>query len=325
MTDIAGGDKSALVAEYLREVGWISQPFSARDVRFLAAGEYNENYLVDVGPGYVLRINHGSQLGLENQISYEFNVLKAIAPSGVTPEPYKLDARQTPMGRGVLLMRYLPGDAFNYKRDAFKAARTFARVHSLPVSSNLLVQADPVGGIAAESHGLLLRYAEHPLKELKPLLLRYHESIQRLAEDTRPLFADDPMVMVNTEVNSGNFIVSGEKAWLVDWEKAVVSSRYQDLGHFVVHTTTRWKTDFTFSERLKREFICAYLHAGEWDINLEEALYKTEVLEKTILLRALSWCYMAYYEYTRPGRVLTNRDTFSKIKEYLDGAECILA
>ncbi len=319
------GDKSFRVADYLLDMGWIEYPFSSEDVCFLAAGEYNENYIVNVGPGYVLRINHGSQLGLEDQIGYEFNVLQSVVSSGVTPRPYRVDSQTKVMGRGTLLMQYLPGGAFQYGRDTIKAADVFARLHSLPVSSDLLVQAAPVHAIAAESLELLQRYRTPALHSEQKRLLKYHDHILNLAETSGDLFVNDPLVIVNTEVNSGNFIVDGDAVWLVDWEKAVVSSRYQDLGHFLVETTTRWKTDYVFTAQEKREFVAAYLRAGGWDIDLDEALYKTSLLEKTILLRALSWCYMAYHEYTRPGRALTNSDTFGQIQNYLDEMECILA
>ncbi len=67
----------AKIATYLVHAGWAeAEPV----VKFLAAGEYNENYLVidDLGEKRIFRINHGTQLGLKNQIEYEFNVLKAV-------------------------------------------------------------------------------------------------------------------------------------------------------------------------------------------------------------------------------------------------------
>ena len=203
------GDKSFRVADYLLDMGWIEYPFSREDVCFLAAGEYNENYIVNVGPGYVLRINHGSQLGLEDQIGYEFNVLQSVVSSGVTPRPYRVDSQTKVMGRGTLLMQYLPGGAFQYGRDTIKAADVFARLHSLPVSSDLLVQAAPVHAIAAESLELLQRYRTPALHSEQKRLLKYHDHILNLAETSGDLFVNDPLVIVNTEVNSGNFIVDG--------------------------------------------------------------------------------------------------------------------
>jgi len=295
-------------------------------VEFLAAGEYNENYLIRSRSGqYVFRINHGSQLGLDKQIEYEFEVLKAVEPSGVTPRGLFVDSAADGFADGVLLMEYLPGRALRYAADVQAAAEVFSRIHSLPVVEGLIVQRNPVEAIAEESYGLIHRFADHPLVREKVLLLRYHEKILTLAENTRDYFTNEQLCIVNTEVNSGNFIVQPEKTYLVDWEKAVVSYRYQDLGHFVVPTTTLWKSNYLYSEEEKLRFIRHYIEKLKLDLDVREVFEKTKVLERTILLRAISWCFMAYYEYTREARTLRNSDTFAKIRDYLNNIESLLA
>ena len=195
-------------------------------VEFLAAGEYNENYLVHSRSGkYVFRINHGSQLGIDNQIEYEFTVLKAVEPSGVTPRVFFVDSAADGFGDGVLLMEHLPGRALRYETDILPAAEVFSRIHSLPAAEGLIVQSHPVEAIAEESRGLINRFPDHPLIREKVQLLRYHDKILSLAENTRDHFSNEQLCIVNTEVNSGNFVVQPKKSCLVDWEKAVVSYR----------------------------------------------------------------------------------------------------
>ena len=50
----------------------------------LAQGEHNANFLLEDGGGrrFVLRLNYSSQMGLENQIGYEFSALEALAATG---------------------------------------------------------------------------------------------------------------------------------------------------------------------------------------------------------------------------------------------------
>ncbi len=314
------------IRNYCLHAGWMRFPGA---VSFLAAGEYNENWLVETGQGLrVFRINHGSQLGLgDGQIAYEHRVLELVRDSGVTPLPYGVDphpqAVEPALPGGVLLMEYIPGVALDYTRDAGKAARIFAAVHSLPVPCDsgtqknpgphdhadpcgLVVQADPVGDIVRECEGLLARFPDHPRQEVLARLLRYRDEVARMGEESRPLFAGEPLCIVNTEVNSGNFLISEQRAALVDWEKAVLSCRHQDLGHFLAATTTLWKTDYVFDAQARAGFLREYCHAlheagaavPPWDM-LDE---QTRVLERTILLRGLSWCYMAWYEYTRPAQ-----------------------
>ena len=310
-------EKAERIRIFLLEREWLED---IRSVSFLAAGEYNENFLVKAKTRTcVFRINHGSQLGLDEQIAYEYRVLQAVAPSGVTPRPLNCEPRTAGLGGGVLLMEHLQGGPLDYRRDAEKAALVFSRIHALPCHQHdLICQKDPIRDIAAESLGLLRRFADHPLKKEKSRLLDYHDAVLKLADNWGKGFQNEPFCIVNTEVNSGNFIVGRKTTYLVDWEKAVISYRYQDLAHFLVPTTTLWKSDVIFSEAEKMSFLAAYIGFLHCDLSVDEVWEKTRVLERTILLRALSWCFMAYYEYTQSRRPLQNQDTFRKIRGYLE-------
>lgn len=311
-------DNTQRVLAYIAEKGWLSGNLHGS---FLAAGEYNENYRVSDHTGdYVCRINHGTQLGLDNQVEYEFGVLQAVHPSGVTPRPLQYSLDGGDLGQGVLLMEYLRGRPLNYERDLAVAARIFAAIHVLPPDARLLVQADPVAAIAAESLGLIERYHGPDFPEVRQLLLAYHEKIINLDMG----FSDEPLCMVNTEVNSGNFLIDPVRSCLIDWEKAVVSCRYQDLAHFLVPTTTLWKTESRLSQEEKRGFLALYRQTLRLDIPLRELVARTAFMERVIVLRALSWCYMAYHEYRDRSRVLVSDATFKKIISYLTEARCFL-
>ncbi len=305
------------IKRFLENSLWVGAPAS---VEFLAAGEYNENFLVTGADGAqsVFRVNHGSQLGLADQIEYEFRVLQAVHASTVTPEPYHCDQDPSGIGGGALLMEYLPGVPLDYARDYPAAASVFARIHALPsAGARLVEQPEPVLDIARESLGLLTRFSDHPLRDEQKALLAYHGEVLRLGEESRPLFAGEPLCIVNTEVNSHNFLIDGANAYLIDWEKAVRSLRYQDLGHFLVPTTTLWRSEYVYSDEEKLRFLDRYRTLSGIETGMDELREKTRVLERTILLRGLSWCYMAYYEYTRIDRPLASAYTFNKIRQYL--------
>ncbi len=116
-------------------------------------------------------------------------------------------------------MEFIPGRPLDYGRDLETAARIFARIHSAPVTDSLIVQADPMAAIADESIGLVHRFADHPLKKEQAQILSYHDTVQTLAAETRPLFQTEPLCLVNTEVNSGNFLIRPDRGFLVDWER----------------------------------------------------------------------------------------------------------
>lgn len=378
MSDTPGAPCTPDEADAATPRAWaaaLGGPVAEADVSFLAAGEYHENWLIRAPAGpVVLRGNRGgaagSQLGLADQISYEYRVLRALAACGATPRPLALapladqptmqaqeaDAPSAePLSGGALLMQWLPGRALDYRTDADHAARVFAAVHAAPVPpavelpppgpvphalprGMLAAQPDPVAAIVAESSALLDRHVGHSLAprmiHARHALLGYRDRVARLAGDTRHLFADEAPVIANTEVNSGNFLVpegdgaasSGNLAapcgaWLVDWEKAVVTTRYQDLGHFLSPTTTLWKTDHVFDAASRAAFLDAYRAAlraaGHPAPDAEECAVKTDILVRAVLLRGLSWCLMAWHEYAGGGRALAHADTFRTIERYL--------
>ena len=311
-----------LIRDFLLDRAWVD---GEPEVSFLAAGEYNQNYLVRCAQQRrVFRINRGSQLGLDDQIGYEFRVLRCVAPSGVTPRPLRVHADPEPFGGGVMLMEFLPGGPLDYERDLGRAAGIFARIHALPPCPGLVIQEDPVAAIAAESLTLLKRYPDHALTRQRAVLLDYRERIMRLGEDSRPLFAADRPCVVNTEVNSGNFLISPAGAYLVDWEKAVVSSRHQDLGHFLAPTTTLWRTDTLFGPPERKAFLAAY-HAALGDSPpLEELDLLCAVMEQAVILRGLSWCFMAHHEYANALKPLTSAVTRDRIALYMRDMDRII-
>lgn len=304
------------IRTFVRDAGWIAQDCSPR---FLAAGEYNQNFLIRTEDrDYVFRINHGSQLGLDDQIGYEFGVLQCVAPSGVTPLPYHVHPGPEAFGRGVMLMEFLPGDPLDYLRDWSRAAGIFARIHALPPCPALLVQSDPVTAITSECLSMINRHPDHGLHAEKSRLLAYHDRLLKLGHNCRDLFRRDRLCVVNTEVNSGNFLISPDRACLVDWEKAVVSSRYQDLAHFLAPTTTLWRTETVLSAEQKQAFLRFYAQELADPPLQDELEYLCAVMENVIILRGLSWCFMAYHEYSRADRPLTNALTWKKIRMYLE-------
>ncbi len=378
--DALGGPDESGAATPRAWAGALGAPVAAADISFLAAGEYHENWLVRAKAGpVVLRINRGgaagSQLGLADQISYEYRVLHALARWGATPRPLALAPAALPggdaaggnvadgpdascaMSGGALLMQWLPGRPLDYRTDAPHAARVFAAVHATPVPPSvqlpppgpvphvvppgvLVAQPDPLAAIVAESSALLDRHVGHPLAprmiHARHALLGYRDRVARLAGDTRHLFAGEVQVIANTEVNSGNFLVHAGGgadtpgvtgfaapcgAWLVDWEKAVVTTRYQDLGHFLAPTTTLWKTDFTFDAASRAAFLEAYRTAlrlaGQPVPDAGECAAKADVMVRAVLLRGLSWCLMAWHEYAGGGRALAHADTLRTIERYL--------
>lgn len=286
----------------------------------LGQGEYNCNYVFRhpiTGQKLVLRINTGSQMHLDDQISYEFSALQYLESSGRTPKPLLCIPEKR-----ILVMEWLPGGALNYRTDMETAARILADIHCTPVPENcrLIRPAAPARAIYDECLEMVQHY--YDWEEADPivtdLLKTLVEEIGRL-----PLSepSDTPTCIVNTELNSGNFLIDHTgPSHLVDWEKPLLSEPAQDLGHFLSPSATFWKTDVILTPAEVKDFIKTYIAAVGDRMDCSALSRRLPLYFTVNCLRGVTWCAMAYREYCQPGRQLTNQDTFLKLKAYLDPA-----
>ena len=303
--------------------GW--NPAQHFTVLPLAQGEYNLNYVVEQGGRrWVLRVNMGSQIQRDDQIAYEYNALRLLAESGVTPRPYFVDDSRARIPYGVLGMEYLPGDALDYRRDLEAAARLFARIHSVPVEGAhaLIHEERPLTMTYEECARLLPVYLESELAD--PALRDYLAEVLAWAAEARhreAYFLADPWpCIINTEVNSGNFIADRARGTLhlVDWEKPLWGDPSQDLSHFSVPTTTLWKTDYRMTPAAKRAFLDAYRTAVP-DAHLRDTIEaRVRLRDPFNCLRGISWSAMAWVTYQTGEHAVRNADTFRKVSAYLD-------
>ncbi|WP_019850035.1 aminoglycoside phosphotransferase family protein [Desulfitobacterium sp. PCE1] len=332
-------------------------------VQFLAQGEYNLNYILQAGNRkLVFRLNTSSQMNLANQIGYEYQALSLLQDSGVTPIPLYLDDQQREIPYGCLVMEYLPGEPLNYARDLSIAAETFAKIHSLPLtgdSTDFLIQVEgPFSVIYQEAESLLKVYFEclRGDSQIKRLLEKVFEAGSHKRKEERYFLSSPWRAVINTEVNSHNFIVNlhQRSCHLIDWEKPIYGEPAQDLSMFLIPTTTLWKRNIILTPDQEELFLDSYLKAfkgnsqreqlkelsesypqhpkkmDEWTASLaNQNVFRQADLSLTLrervksfkffnLLRAISWCAMAWTEYTEPGRPLVNQDTFEKIRMYLE-------
>jgi aminoglycoside phosphotransferase (APT) family kinase protein len=286
----------------------------------LGQGEYNLNYTFChpiTQQKLVLRINTGSQMHLDQQIAYEFSALQDLIPSGRTPRPLFC----CPEHR-LLVMEWLKGNALDYRQDMKTAAGILADIHSVPVPENcrLIRPEAPARAIYEECLEMVQHYYhwDQADPEVCGLLRTLVEEIGRLPLSES---SEAPACMVNTELNSGNFLINENgPSFLVDWEKPLISEPAQDLGHFLAPTTTFWKTDVILTPRQVKQFAADYIAAVGHRMDCTTLAKRLPLYFTVTCLRGVTWCAMAYREYCQPGRQLTNADTFAKLKAYLDPA-----
>ncbi|MCL2202293.1 MAG: aminoglycoside phosphotransferase family protein, partial [Oscillospiraceae bacterium] len=261
----------------------------------------------------------GSQMHLANQVRYEYEALKLLFPSGRTPEPLYIDDTKSEFPYGFLVMSFLPGGALNYQEHLPNAAQCFADIHSLSISpeSHLIKPRNPLGAVLDECCAMFQKYLDCGFADSKT-----KTTISALLESGPEIitnYRDSGIrTIINTEVNSGNFLVRPDGfTYLVDWEKPLFACPGQDLGHFLAPTTTLWKTETLLSEAEIRKFLGLYCAKSSKYSDPQMLWDDTSPYLRMNCLRGITWCAMAWVEYNSPGRLLKDEFTYEKIKYYL--------
>jgi len=322
-------DNLPRITEYLTSKDWGNVPVmrgQTFSVSPLAQGEYNLNYLLSgESIKLVFRVNIGTQINRDDQILYEYNALDLLKESGVTPHPHFVDDSRQFFDRGILIMDYLPGDALDYEKDLADAARLLATIHQVEVpevNNHLIREDEPLSLIFRECDGLLQQYIDSDLADTD--IRDYLMDLRSWADAARTqevFYQQDPWpCIVNTEVNSGNFIVNRvqETIHLVDWEMPRWGDPSQDLAHFCSPLTTLWKTDWQMTPVLKRDFFKTYCQHIQ-DRHLRDTLYeRVRLRDPFVYLRGISWSAMGWVAYQTEFSGMKNPDTWKKLKQYMN-------
>ena len=286
-----------------------------RDIELLGAGEYNINFTFsdDEGIKKVLRINVKSQMDLENQIEYEYETLQLLKNSSVTPKPYDLVTNTTLLPYKYLTMEFLNGRALDYRADMDIAAYLLSKVHNTKFGENNLIHAsNPFALMYEECENMSDKYLSWDKADKK-----VSEYIRKFLSKCKELIPNEYEIaspcIINTELNSGNFLIgkSKEDSFVIDWEKALIGECEQDLAHFLAPTTTFWKTDIILTKEEIEDFLEKYSQYRDYD---------KERFERYLIfncLRGVTWCSMAYREYSESTKLLMDEFTFNKISSYV--------
>lgn len=237
-------------------------------VIFLSESKSNINFLIDVGvEKYVFRLNKESKLGLRNQIRYEYDALKTLERSYVTPRTFFLDDSTTFFEYGVLIMQFIEGRPLEYRRDTQEAAKIFGKIHSLDTekidAKSFIIEENIIEKSLEKTKRNLEGFLSSSDIDIK-VKLKISEFVD-WAEKNKSVgkyFKKDKWNAINnTEPHANNFIISDTKkrGYLIDWEKPLVCDPSVDIAYFLSPITTHLSRSYTFSEDKIDDFFKTYI------------------------------------------------------------------
>ena len=141
------------------------------------------------------------------------------------------------------------------------------------------------------------------------------------ARSQETYYRQDPWhCIVNTEVNSGNFIVNRQQKTihLVDWEMPRWGDPSQDLCHFCSPLTTLWKTNWRMTKEEKCGFLKTYSRHLRHRHLRDTLVDRVRLRDPFVYLRGISWSAMGWVAYQTRFSGMKNPDTWAKLQQYMD-------
>ena len=292
----------------------------------LKQGEHNANFTFEhpqTGAQHVLRVNYLSQMGLDDQIGYEYRALEFLQPSGRVPHPRYLDSSKQLCGHGALVMDFYEGAWLDYEipGNVVEAARMLADVHAVPVDAScpLAHPGDPLRAQLDTCKGFMANYCSSPLEDAHFTRVVEHMMAQAQRALDAPFDPADSAHALNTEAVAVHFLIpdDGTPGHMVDWEKPIVGEVAQDVAYFLSPTTTIWDTDYVFPIAERERFLETYWKQVDGRFNPGRFEQRFDAYVKSNCLIGLTWSANAWVEYHDPARPLKNAKTFEKLKQYL--------
>ncbi len=190
----------------------------------LGGGMTNHNFKVDVeGEEFVLRIGGKDTelLGIERNVEHAASQL--AAGLGVGPEVVAFLESES-----CLVTRFVPGrpiPPLEMRTDSRieQAAETLKRIH----------EAEPIPG-RFDSFRVVETYRDTAVRHGVEIPDDYnfaHEQARAIEEAREGA----PLVPCHNDLLNANFILGGERLWIVDWEYAGMGDRFFDLANFSIN------------------------------------------------------------------------------------------
>ena len=169
------------------------------------------------GTPYVLRIE-GAADGLRDP-ARQYACLKIAAEAGVAPKIFCANQEEGVAITGFISMAATDGDrnGVNVLQALVTAVRT---LHGAPLFPALV---DYLAGV---------QILKDRCKATGILTKQIHDRIQRRFSELAAVYprTKSDVVSSHNDLNPGNVLFDGERAWLVDWEAAFAADRYVDLA-----------------------------------------------------------------------------------------------
>jgi thiamine kinase-like enzyme len=194
------------------------------EIEPLGGGITNHNFKVVIdGEAYVLRIGGKDTelLGIERSVEHAAS--RAAAELGVGPEVIEFLEPEGYLVTRFVEGREVPPEEMRLPSRIRRAAQTLRSIH----------EGDPIPG-RFDSFRVVEVYRKTAEERGVPIPEDYEWARQQ-AQAIEQAREDAEVVPCHNDLLNANFLLEGERLWIVDWEYAGMGDRFFDLANFSIN------------------------------------------------------------------------------------------
>ncbi len=255
------------------------------DVKFLARGASNLNYIVNVdNKKFVFRMNILQQSSFKNQLKREFDILKYLENENISPKAFILDESNSFFKHDLIIIEYIEGSKIKPNFDSLsRTAKTLRKLHKMPIKQELNLKKGGYQNDLKEIEEVIVQYQNKNNFNLEFLekIKRFYEKIKQQVNNLNI----ESFCIIHRDLVGSNGIDDENVVKLIDWEVQKIDECFMDFGVFLSPANTLWDFGRILSEKEEMHFLKSYF---ERNPNSEE-------LKKTKLRKILASIFLAIW------------------------------
>lgn len=280
------------VAGHLQSMDLDALNRSVFEVSEMNRGGYNINYLAtsETGDKFVYRLNLDNYLDVENQIQYEYNILKYLEPYNIAPKVFHTE--NSDQFGNIMLEEFFEGDLASEFADDINTYKNIgallSKLHSLdkPDGIDLLEYKNPLHN--------QLEFINSKINFIKsgnfnPDFINFIEeflpSVTSYVETNADKFPEEDTRIVHRDLVLENIMSTKDGFKLIDWQSAMIDDPSYDLAHFTNDLVAEWTIGRKYTDEEKNAFFESYT-SKSLDKNILE---KTQIRSPLVYLELFVW------------------------------------
>lgn len=299
----------------------------------MVTGSYNINFHVRVDKKeFIFRINIEQQSGLQDQIGYEYKVLKFLEGYDIAPKVFHIDKSGKSINYGILIEEYFDGPNLSLEGSQIsEAAELLVRLHSLPVNDmEFIIWRDPLMDTFNFVNDDIINY-----EAKKTASKKVTDPAKKLLTKMKPVIKKHSSLfhansLNHTDLCCENFIKTAQGLRLIDWEKPRVDDYSYDICCFLSEPAELYNSTRVLNSEERENFLNTYVHLSGKSADL--LFEKVKIREPLVSLHWILWgatmlCDLrdrhtapdlleAHREKTARYERIANPDNIKKLLEY---------